>query len=117
MDYRQAIERYCRAFRERNRASLQSLLTSEVHFVSSFGEYSDRDVMLDQIWPAVGQAWATHLRIFGDGPEFVVLYEQEGAPGAQRFLMSMAEYIRFEGEQIAEIEVFVGRPVAPSARP
>lgn len=25
--------------------------------------------------------------------------------------MSMAEYVRFEGDQIAAIEVFVGRPI------
>lgn len=113
MDYRTAIEGYYRAFRERDRASLQSLLTPDFHFVSSFGEYSDRDAMLDEIWPAVGQAWATNLRIFGSGPEFVVLYEQETASGVERPAMSMAEHIRFDGEQIAEIEVFVGRALPP----
>lgn len=117
MDYREAIEGYYRAFRERDRASLQSLLKPDFHFISSFGEYTHRDAMLEEIWPSVGQAWATDLRIFGSGPEFVVLYEHETAPGVERPAMSMAEYIRFEGEKIAEIEVFIGRTLLPPANP
>jgi ketosteroid isomerase-like protein len=111
MDYHRAIRRYYQAYRDRDRESLRSLLTPNFHFVSSFGEYGDRDAMLDEIWPAVGQAWATNLRIFGQGPEFVVLYAHENAPGVERPGMTMAEYVRFEGERIAEIEVFLGRPV------
>jgi hypothetical protein len=109
MDHRNAIERYYRAYRDRDRDSLQSLLASNFHFVSSFGEYRNRDAMLDEIWPAVGQTWATNLRIFGDDPEFVVLYEHANTPALKQPPMSMAEYVRFEGDRIVEIEVFVGR--------
>ncbi|MFN0056994.1 MAG: nuclear transport factor 2 family protein [Planctomycetota bacterium] len=112
MDYHGAIQSYYRAFRDRDLACLRSLLTPDFHFVSSFGEYRQRDPMLDAILPAVGQAWATNLRVFGHGPEFVVVYEHETAPGVARPPMRMAEYIRFRGEQIAEIEVFVGRTLA-----
>ncbi len=115
MDYHGAIERYYRAFRDRDRESLRSLLTPNFRFVSSFGEYRDREAMLDEIWPAVGQTWAKNLRVFGQGPEFVVLYEHENAPGVERPAMCMAEYVRFEGERIAEIEVFFGRSVVPPA--
>jgi len=113
MDYRYAIERYYSAYRERDRERLQSLLTPNFHFVSSFGEYRDRDAMLDEIWPAVGRTWATNIRVFGDGPEFVVLYEHENTPGLEQPPMSMAERIRFEGDKIAAIEVFVGRVLEP----
>ena len=112
MDYHGAIERYYRAFRERDLDTLRSLLTPDFHFVSSFGEYRGRDDMLDAIWPAVGQTWATNLRVFGDGPEFVVLYEHENAPGVGRPPMHMAEHLRFQGERLAAIEVFVGRLAA-----
>jgi hypothetical protein len=115
MDYHNAIERYYRAYRDRDRESLRSLLTSDFHFVSSFGEYRDRDAMLDEIWPAVGQTWATNLRIFGDGPEFVVLYKHENTPGLKQPPMFMAEHVRFEGDKIAAIEVFVGRIAEPPA--
>ncbi|MCI0652840.1 MAG: hypothetical protein L0Z55_13260 [Planctomycetes bacterium] len=65
--------------------------------------------MLDEIWPAVGKSWASNVVIFGQAPEFVVLYEHENAPGVERPTMRMAERIRFDGDRIAEIEVFVGR--------
>jgi hypothetical protein len=117
MDFHSAIQSYYQAFRDRDLACLRSLLTPDFHFVSSFGEYRERDGMLDEIWPAVGQTWATNLRVFGEGPEFVVVYEHENAPGIQRPPMRMAEYLRFQGEQIAEIEVFVGRPLESPERP
>lgn len=117
MDYRDAIERYYRAYRDRDQESLRSLLMPDFHFASSFGEYNERDAMLDEIWPGTGQTWATNLRIFGQGPEFVVLYEHENAPGVERPALCMAEYVRFEGDRIAEIEVFFGRPVVPPASP
>ena len=117
MDYRRAIEDYYRAYRERDLEGLRALLTPDFHFVSGFGEYRDRDAMLAEIWPAVGQTWAEGLRVFGDGPEFVVLYEHASVPGAVRPPMRMAEHVRFEGERIARVEVFVGRPLPPPAAP
>lgn len=111
MNYHTLIEQYYRGFKDRDREMIRAVLTPEFRFVSSFGEFRGRDAMLDAIWPSVGQAWAVNLRIFGDGPEFVVLYEHENAPGAQRPPMTMAEYIRFDGDRIAMIEVFVGRPL------
>ena len=111
MDYRGAIERYYRAFRERDLESLRALLTPDFHFVSGYSEYRERDSMLEEIWPSVGHSWATNLRVFGDGPEFVVLYEHQIEAGVDRAPMSMAEYLRFEGDRIAALEVFVGRPL------
>ena len=52
-------------------------------------------------------------KVTGDGSEFVVLYEHETMPGAERAPMRMAEYVRFEGDVIAHIEVFTGRPLPP----
>ncbi len=116
MDYQTAIESYYRAFRERDRERLRSLLRPDCHFVSSYGEYRARDAMLDEIWPAVGQSWATNLRVFGQAPEFVVTYELEHAPGVQRPAVRMAECIRFKGEHIGGIEVFFGRTLEPQVR-
>lgn len=114
MDYHTAIHQYYRAFRERDREALRSALTPDFHFVSAFGEFHARDAMLEAIWPSVGQAWASNLRIFGDGPEFVVLYEHETLPGAERPPMAMAEHLRFEGPRLARVEVFVGRALSGS---
>ena len=110
MDYETAIRRYYDAFRERDLEGLRALLTPDFRFVSSFGEFHERDAMLEQIWPSVGQTWARDLRLFGAGPEFVVLYEHQNAAGVERPPRRMAEYVRFDGERIADIEVYVGRP-------
>jgi hypothetical protein len=109
MDHRRAISRYYAAYRERDRAALESLLAPDVHFRSAFGEYRHRDAMLDDIWPHVGQVWATNLRVFGDGPDFVVLYEHADPSGPVHPPVTMAEYVRFAGDRIVEIEVFSGR--------
>ena len=111
MNYRATIEQYYRGFKERDRDAISAALSPDFHFISSFGEFRGRDAMLDAIWPSVGQAWAEDLRIFGDGPEFVVVYRHGTAPGAERPPMRMAELVRFEGDRIASIEVFVGRSV------
>jgi hypothetical protein len=114
MNHRQIIEAYYRAFRERDREGLRSILAPDFHHVSSFGEWRDRDAMLEPIWPGVGQSWAAKLQIFGAAPEFMVRYQHEAPPSAPRPSMSMAEFIRFEGDQIAEIEVYIGRELSKS---
>jgi hypothetical protein len=117
MDYHETIELYYRAFRERDREGLRAILTPGFRHVSSFGEWNARDAMIEAIWPGVGQSWATNLRIFGEGPELIVRYDHETAPGAPFPPRSMAEYIRFDGDRIAEVEVYIGRelPGAPQA--
>ena len=104
MDQRAAILAYYDAFRTRNRGSLERLLAPDFHHRSPFGEYHDRDLMLDEIWPAVGQTWAVDIELFGEGPVYMVRY-RHNVPGSS----AMAEYVRFDGEHIAEIEVYVSR--------
>lgn len=106
MDRRKAIERYYQCYRDRDQEGLRALLAPDMRHVSSFAEYDDREAMLEAIWPMVGSSWATELEIFGEGSEFMVRYRVESQ---ERPAMSMAEHIRFEGDRIREIEVFVGR--------
>jgi len=70
--------------------------------------------MLEEIWPAVGQSWAVDLEIFGEGSEFMVRYRIEAK---ERPSMKMAEYIRFDGDRICEIEVYAGREPGDQDRP
>lgn len=106
MDHHAVIARYYQCFRDRDREGLREILTPDFRHVSSFGEHLDRDRMLEAIWPAVGQSWARALQIVGAAPEFMVRYEIESS---SRPVTRMAEYIRFVGDRIAEIEVYVGR--------
>lgn len=106
MDHRSAIETYYRCYRERDRKTLRGLLAPGLHHVSSFAEYHDRDEMLDAIWPTVGRSRAVNLEIFGRDSEFMVRYHVEAE---ERSPTKMAEYIRFDGDRISEVEVYVGR--------
>ncbi len=98
------IREYYRCFRERDLETLRGLLTPDFRHVSPFGSYGHRDRMLEEIWPHVGKTWAVDIEIFGDGPEYMVRYRLEGESAAR-----LAEYIRLEGDRIAEIEVYPGR--------
>lgn len=104
MNHEAAIHFYYRCFEVRDREGLERILSPDFRHVSPFGVHEHRTTMLDQIWPAVGRSWARDIRIFGTAPEFMVRYSLNGDAGG-----SMAEYVRFENEMIAEIEVFVGR--------
>lgn len=59
-------EYYC-CYRERNLEALRAILTADFRHTSSFGEYSGRDAMLAEIWPAVGQSWACDLQTSAAG--------------------------------------------------
>ncbi len=102
MDRHEAIRDYFRAFRERDRAALARLLAPGFVHAGPFGRWDDRDRMLDAIWSSVGQHWAEDVEIYGEGPALMVRYRH--STGAL-----MAEHFRFEGERIAEVEVYVGR--------
>lgn len=108
MDAPAIIREYYRCFRDRDLETLRGLLTPDFRHVSPFGSFDDRDRMLEEIRPHVGKSWAVDIEIFGQGPEYMVRYRHAGESTAQ-----LAEYIRFEGDRIAEIEVFLGRDVPP----
>lgn len=108
-DHCHLIEAYYRAFREKDREALRALLAPDFRFVSAFAECRERETLLQDPWAAVGRRWATDISIFGSGPEYVVLYRHEPEPGEEGGQVSMAERIRFKGDLIAEVELFVGR--------
>lgn len=101
MDRRESAQAYFAAFRERDRPALERLLTPGFVHRSPFGYWDDRDRMLDAIWPSVGEHWAEDVEIYGDGPQLMVRYRHSTGS-------LMAEHFRFEGDRIAEVEVYVG---------
>ncbi len=56
MKPREAINRYYACFRELDKEGLRALLTPDFRHVSTFGEHSDRDEMLEAIWRALERA-------------------------------------------------------------
>jgi hypothetical protein len=108
MDNREVVAEYYRCYRDRDLEALRAILTADFRHTSSFGEYAGRDAMLAEIWPSVGQSWARDLQIIGGDLEFVARFVVESK---QRPAVRMAEYLRFEGARIAEVETYIGRTV------
>lgn len=106
MNYQQIIKQYFQSFKDADKEALRKILTTDLKHVSNFATYTDRDEMIEDIWPTVGQTWAENLQIFGSHPEFMVRYKVAGAGRPSR---NMSEYMLFEGDKITEIEVFMGR--------
>jgi hypothetical protein len=111
MSHEDAIRDYFRAFRDADRAALERLLLPDFRHISPWGVYEERDPMLDEIWPSVGQHWAEDITIYGGGPDYLVRYRHSTG-------MNFVEHLRFEGDRIAQVEVFAGRREqgAPSAQ-
>jgi hypothetical protein len=106
MKYQQVIKQYYQSYKNADKETLRETLTVDLKHTSDFATYTDRDEMIEEIWPTVGQSWAEDLQIFGSHPEFMVRYK---VAGGNRSARNMSEYIRFEGDKIAEIEVFMGQ--------
>jgi hypothetical protein len=104
------IREYYRCFRDRDRATLERILRPDFRHLSPFGSYDNRDRMLDEIWPHVGAIHAIDIEIFGNGPGYMARYRHSGGSPAR-----LAEFVRFDGDQIAEIEVYLGRGAMPPA--
>ena len=99
---------YYRCFKDRDRDRLVEILVENFKHVSPYGRYEERDSMLDAIWPHVGKTRGSEFQVFGTGPEYMVRYRHEGKTSAL-----LSEWIRFEGERIAQIEVYLGRGAVP----
>lgn len=109
-DHRGIIRDYFDCYRTRDRARLRALLAPDFHHLSPFGEWTERDAMLDAIWPSVtGEVYADAIEIFGDGPEYMVRYRHAGSPA------HIAEHFRLDGDSIAAVEVYLGVGAVPGA--
>ncbi len=110
-DPREAIRRYFACFRSKDLETLRGLLAPGLVHTSPWARYEGRDAMLEEVWPQVsGEVWTEDLEIFGDGPGYLVRYRHGGRSTAH-----LAEYFRFDGARIAEIEVYCGRGALPGA--
>lgn len=105
------IQAYYRCYRERDRATLERILTPDLHHRSPWATYTDRDAMLDEIWPHVGKTWAVNIEVFSNGDDYIVTYEHHSEPGAGKHEGTMVERIHFSGDAIDRIDVYP--PVTP----
>ena len=103
MNKKEIVRSYYSCFEKKDRATLEKILKKDFKFTSSYANYMCRDEMLDDIWPQImiNTSKIVDLEIFENGNRFMVKYSNDRA--------SVSEFIRLDGNKIAETEVFIGK--------
>jgi ketosteroid isomerase-like protein len=95
------------AFNARDRATMERLLADDFTFSAPPDPHLDRAGYFERCWPFAGEPrdFFEIERIFVQGEEAFVRYAMR-RPSGERFRNT--EYFRFEGDRIAEIQVYFG---------
>jgi hypothetical protein len=103
MSKKEIVQTYYNCFEKKDRATLEKILKEDFKFTSSYVNYTNRDEMLDDIWPqiVINTNKIVDLEIFENGNRFMVKYSNGRA--------SVSEFIRLDGNKIAETKVFIGK--------
>lgn len=104
--------RYYRVYQAADRAAVDALLAPGFTFTSPWDDHIDRATYFSHCFVHAGEFhFAEDMQVFVQGDDVVVVYTTEGKQGGT---FRNAELLRFEGAQIASIEVFFG--FIPGAR-
>lgn len=105
--------RYYRVYQAADRAAVEALLAPGFIFTSPWDDHIDRATYFSHCFVHAGEFRFREdgMKVFVQGDEAVVVYETEGKQGGT---FHNAELLRFEGGQIASIDVFFG--FIPGAR-
>jgi ketosteroid isomerase-like protein len=105
--------RYYRVYQAADRAEVEALLAPGFTFTSPWDDHIDRETYFSHCFVHAGEFRfrLDDMKVFVQGDEAVVVYETEGKQGGT---FHNAELLRFEGGQIASIDVFFG--FIPGAR-
>ena len=87
------IQKYYAAYEQKDRKTIEPLLTDDFSFSSPHDDHIDRASYFSRCWP---------------NSEAFVLYELEPATGAK---FRNTEFFRIEGNKIREVEVYFGSPI------
>jgi ketosteroid isomerase-like protein len=95
-----------RAYEIKDRDLIESLIAADFSFHSPPDPLLDREGYFERCWPnARALESFEFVRVVESGEEVIVTYESTKADG-KRFRNT--EVMRFEGEMIAEVEVYFG---------
>ena len=96
---------YFDCYAQRDRATLEKLLVKSLVFKSSYAVYTDRDEMLDEIWPHVitNRSRVENLKCFQCDDQVIARYDL-----INNGVTRICELFEFETNRIKSIEVFVG---------
>jgi hypothetical protein len=100
------VMKYYLAYETKDREVVEALLTTGFLFSSPLDDHISREGYFEKCWPNSVKIRAFHIhKLFEAGSESFVLYDGELYNGVK---FHNTEFIRFEGDKIAEIEVFFG---------
>lgn len=93
-------------FSSQDRAAVEALLTADFTFSSPYDDAVDREHYLQHCWPNAAHLQELQIeRLLVDGDQAYVTY---WAATAQGMSFRNTEFFRFEGEQIACLDVYFG---------
>jgi hypothetical protein len=94
------------AYETRDRDLIESLIATEFRFHSPPDPELDRVGYFERCWPnARALERFEFVRVVENGEEVIVTYESTKSDGSR---FRNTEVMRFEGERIAEVEVYFG---------
>jgi hypothetical protein len=95
-----------RAYEQRDRSVVERLVAPDFKFHAPPDPVLDRDEYFERCWPNAGLIREFEfVRMFEHGDEVFVTYESTKGNG-DRFRNT--EILRFEGDELAEVEVYFG---------
>ncbi len=93
-------------FKSQDRAEVETLLSADFTFSSPYDNAVDREYYLQHCWPNASHLQELRIeRLLVDGDQAYVTYWAETAQGMS---FRNTEFFRFEGQQIACLEVYFG---------
>ena len=105
MNHEEIIKLYYNCFAQKNRNKLTEILSDDFNFISQYARYTDKESMLNEIWPQVlvNENVISELKVFKADSQFIVRYIL-----VSKIKQSMCEFIQFKNDEISSIEVFIG---------
>ena len=105
-DRLELARRAYRAYETGDRDLIEGLLAEDFSFHAPPDPQLDREGYFERCWPNAGLIESYELvRLFEHGDEVVVTYESTKSDGGR---FRNTEILRFEGDRIAEVEVYFG---------
>lgn len=102
------VNRYFAAYVTGDRRGIEALLTPDFTFTSPQEDHIDRATYVERCWALAGTYEYTDLKsVVVSDNECFVLYESKSKSGN---LQRNVELLRFKGDRLQCVEVFVGRP-------
>ncbi len=100
-----------RAYESGNRELIESLMAPDLRFHSPPDPELDREGYFERCWPNAERLAAFEfVRLVESGEEVIVTYEATRNDGGR---FRNTEVLRFEGERVAEVEVYFGWDLPP----